>query len=72
MNSLSHSSVMDTEIEETLDERTNEERYRDLLSEVYEVSLGAQRVLELDYAKPEHTILILEDCLNKIEHLCSI
>jgi len=66
------SPELDPECEDVEDERTDEERYRAALSEVYELSLDGQRILDLKFAKPEHTLLILEDCLKKIEDLCSI
>lgn len=43
-----------------------------LLSEVYEVSLEAQRHLHLFDTRPECARLILEDYLKKIEEMCSI
>ncbi len=72
MENLIHGPGMDTDNVEVDDERTDVERYSDLLLEAYEVCRDAQRILELKYATPEHTLLILEDCLTKIEDICSI
>ena len=63
---------MDTQFDEIYDERPKEEIYSDLLCEVFEVCSDAKRFLELDYTNPEHTLLILEDCIKKIEDLCCI
>jgi|GEM_PF-3862371 hypothetical protein len=54
------------------DELAEGKRYGALLSEVNEISLAAQRVLYMTYVKPEHAVLILKDCLEKIEEMCSI
>ena len=57
---------------ETDDERTDAERYRDLLLEACEVSFEAQNHLHLFNTRPECALLILKDYLKEIESICSI
>lgn len=72
MEKLSPSPTTGTLSEEADDERTNEEKYLDIVLDVKEVSREAQRVLEMKYVKPEHTLQILGDCFDRIEDLCGI
>lgn len=54
------------------DERTDTERYRDLLLDALDICLEAQQHLHLIKSRPECALLILQDYLKEIEEACSI
>lgn len=63
--------IMGPELDSEI-EKTDAERYSDLLLEIYDICYEAQDHLHLFDTRPECARLILEDYLKKIEELSSI
>ena len=70
--SLLLNNEIKVELSEVDELRADVKRFSDLVNEACEIGMEAQQLLDILETRPKIALLVLEDYLKEIVHLCSL